>query len=86
LLFRETIKPTAAGMVSSQQQNPGITRGNHSYKKVERFAVIKGSSEFNCVRNRNRQITGIWKLTEVNLLMCYAWPGTLTTKTNPGDE
>ena len=43
--FVETIKSGCGGQVSFSTTRPGITRGNHFHtRKVERFAVIKGTA------------------------------------------
>ena len=44
--FVETIKLNSGGQISFSTTKPGITRGNHFHtRKVERFAVIKGSAK-----------------------------------------
>jgi len=43
--FVETVKSQLGGQVSFSTTRPGITRGNHFHtRKIERFAVIRGSA------------------------------------------
>lgn len=44
-VFSEIVKPKLSGQVSFSTTYPGIVRGNHFHtRKIERFAVIKGSA------------------------------------------
>lgn len=49
--FVETIRLNSGGQVSFSTTSPGVTRGNHFHtRKVERFAVIKGTARIDIRR------------------------------------